>query len=350
MRARPGSSGLSPRENRDIPPLDYERVYRLKAAHPQLADRDQRRHRDARSGARASRACRRRDDGARGLPGAVALAGGRSRCCSARPRRIASMKAAVEALYPYIERELARGVRLHAITRHLHRRCSTRCPVRGPIAGIWRRRPSSRTPALQCLQRRSPWCWTGRPDWRTPPRRDVPEPFHPDPALLRTRCSVSRSASLPCSRLRSSSAASITGLLAGLFGVGGGAVIVPVLYEIFRVLGVPEEVRMQLCVGTSLAIIVPTSMRSFLAHRAKGNLPVEIIRRWAPSVIAGIVAGGVIAAFAPSWVFKLAFVVVTSLIAVRMLFGNENWRLRRHAAWPRVDGGLWLHHRASIRR
>lgn len=119
----------------------------------------------------------------------------------------------------------------------------------------------------------------------------------------------------------------VTGLLAGLFGVGGGAVIVPVLYEIFRVLDVPEEVRMQLCVGTSLAIIVPTALRSFLAHRAKGNLPVEIIRTWAPSVIVGILAGAVIAAFAPGWVFKLAFVTVTSLIAMRMLFGNDSWRL-----------------------
>ena len=54
----------------------------------------------------------------------------------------------------------------------------------------------------------------------------------------------------------------VTGILAGLFGIGGGAVIVPVLFEVFRVLGVPEEVRMQLCVGTSLAIIVPTSVRS----------------------------------------------------------------------------------------
>ena len=124
-------------------------------------------------------------------------------------------------------------------------------------------------------------------------------------------------------------------MLAGLFGVGGGAVIVPVLYEIFRVLGVPDEVRMQLCVGTSLAIIVPTSLRSFLAHRAKGNLPVEIIRRWAPSVIVGLVVGGVIAAFAPSWVFKLAFVVVTSLIAMRMLFGNDNWRLGDTLPGPR---------------
>lgn len=119
----------------------------------------------------------------------------------------------------------------------------------------------------------------------------------------------------------------VTGLLAGLFGVGGGAVIVPVLYEIFRALGVPEEVRMQLCVGTSLAIIVPTSLRSFLAHRAKGNLPVEIIRRWAPSVVVGLAAGAAIAAVAPSWVFRLVFVVVTSMIAMRMLFGNDGWRL-----------------------
>jgi len=119
----------------------------------------------------------------------------------------------------------------------------------------------------------------------------------------------------------------VTGLLAGLFGVGGGAVIVPVLYEIFRILDVPEEIRMQLCVGTSLAIIVPTSLRSFLAHRARGTLPVGIIRTWAPAVIAGIVTGAIIAAFAPGWVFKLAFVVITSLIAIRMLFGNDSWRL-----------------------
>ena len=50
----------------------------------------------------------------------------------------------------------------------------------------------------------------------------------------------------------------ISGVLAGLFGVGGGSVIVPVLYEVFRVLGVPEDVRMQLCLGTSIAIVVPT--------------------------------------------------------------------------------------------
>ena len=119
----------------------------------------------------------------------------------------------------------------------------------------------------------------------------------------------------------------VSGLLAGLFGIGGGAVIVPVLYEIFRMLGVADEVRMQLCVGTSLAIIVPTSIRSFLAHRAKGNLPVEVLRIWAAPIVLAIMVGAGIAAFMPSTMFKLVFVVFAVLIALRMLLGREDWRL-----------------------
>jgi uncharacterized membrane protein YfcA len=84
---------------------------------------------------------------------------------------------------------------------------------------------------------------------------------------------------------------------------------------------------MQLCVGTSLAIIVPTSFRSFLSHRAKGNLPVEVLRIWAPPIVIAIAVGAAIAAFMPTHVFKLAFVVFTVLIALRMLFGGESWHL-----------------------
>ena len=65
-------------------------------------------------------------------------------------------------------------------------------------------------------------------------------------------------------------AGAATGFFAGVFGVGGGIIIVPVLYELFRILGVAEEVRMPLAVGSSLAIIVPTSIRSFRAHLEKG--------------------------------------------------------------------------------
>jgi uncharacterized membrane protein YfcA len=122
-------------------------------------------------------------------------------------------------------------------------------------------------------------------------------------------------------------AGAVTGVLAGLFGIGGGAVIVPVLYEAFRLFGVPEQVRMQLCIGTSLAIIVPTTVRSYLAHREKGLVLGEVVRAWAVPAVGGVAAGALIAAFAPPGVFKLAFALVASGIAVKLLFGGEGWSL-----------------------
>jgi uncharacterized membrane protein YfcA len=118
----------------------------------------------------------------------------------------------------------------------------------------------------------------------------------------------------------------ITGVLAGLFGIGGGAVIVPVLYEVFRVLGVAEDVRMQLCVGTSLAIIVPTTVRSYLAHRAKGMALPGIVREWALPAVAGVAVGSVTAALASGAVLKVAFVLVAAVIATKLLLGRETWR------------------------
>ena len=110
------------------------------------------------------------------------------------------------------------------------------------------------------------------------------------------------------------------------FGVGGGALIVPVLYELFRILGVPEEVRMPLCVGTSLAIIIPTSISSFRAHQKRGAVDMSVIRTWAVPVVVGVLLGSACARFAPAAVFKLVFVVVASFNAARLLF-NLTWRL-----------------------
>src|SRR6201997_20611 len=111
----------------------------------------------------------------------------------------------------------------------------------------------------------------------------------------------------------------VTGLLAGLFGIGGGAVLVPVLFEVFRLLGVPEEVRMQLCVGTSLAIIVPTTVRSYRAHQAKGLVIQAVMRSWAVPAVIGVVVGSLTAAFAPATVLKVAFVVIAGIIAAKLL-------------------------------
>jgi uncharacterized membrane protein YfcA len=138
-----------------------------------------------------------------------------------------------------------------------------------------------------------------------------------------------------------------TGLLAGLFGVGGGAVIVPVLYEIFPIFAVPEAVRMQLCVGTSLAIIVPTTILSYLAHRAKGLVLVDVVGSWAPAAVCGVAIGAVAAAYAPPSVFKVAFALIASVIAAKLLLGRASWRLgnelpRRRAVMAGYGGLIGL--------
>lgn len=122
-------------------------------------------------------------------------------------------------------------------------------------------------------------------------------------------------------------AGALTGVMAGLFGVGGGAVIVPILYEVFRVIGVADEVRAPLCVGTSLAIIIPTSIRSFNAHRAKGLVDLDILKVWAVPVVLGVVGGSFIARFAPPDLFKIVFVVVAVASALRLLFASDKWQL-----------------------
>src|SRR5499425_3768107 len=91
----------------------------------------------------------------------------------------------------------------------------------------------------------------------------------------------------------------LAGFLAGVFGIGGGAVLVPVFYECFRLAGVPLEVRMPLCIGTSLAVIIPTSIRSFRAHYLRGAVDMDILRAWWLAILVGVVVGSVTARFAP---------------------------------------------------
>jgi uncharacterized protein len=126
----------------------------------------------------------------------------------------------------------------------------------------------------------------------------------------------------------------VTGLLAGMFGIGGGAVVVPVLYQVFSLLSVPGTVRMQLCVGTSIAIILPTTIRSYLAHRAKGLIVPGVIRLWAVPAVLGVGCGAAIAAFAPSAVFKIAFVVIATFIATKFLFAGDRWNLSADLPGP----------------
>ncbi len=119
----------------------------------------------------------------------------------------------------------------------------------------------------------------------------------------------------------------LAGFFAGIFGIGGGAILVPVFYECFRLAGVPLEVRMPLCIGTSLAIIIPTSIRSFRAHHARGAVDMEILKIWWLPVVIGVIAGAITARYAPERLFKIVFVGVAWSAAARLLLARDNWKL-----------------------
>lgn len=119
----------------------------------------------------------------------------------------------------------------------------------------------------------------------------------------------------------------VSGLLAGIFGIGGGAILVPVFYQVFGYLDVPEAVRMHLSVGTSIAIIVPTSLRSFTSHRKRGAVDIDLLKGWIVALPLGAILASVIAAMISSAGLRLIFVVISLGVAARMLFDQPHWRL-----------------------
>ncbi len=119
----------------------------------------------------------------------------------------------------------------------------------------------------------------------------------------------------------------VMGLLAGLLGIGGGGILVPILYEVFGIIGVADTLRMHLAVGTALAIIIPTSLRSFFSHKAHGAVDMELVRSLAFSVIFGVLIGIVIAKYSNDTVLKWVWAVVAGSMSLKLYFGREDWRL-----------------------
>ncbi|KJS45490.1 MAG: membrane protein [Rhodospirillaceae bacterium BRH_c57] len=119
----------------------------------------------------------------------------------------------------------------------------------------------------------------------------------------------------------------VAGVLAGLLGVGGGIVIVPVLFNLFPFLGIDEAVRMHLAVGTSLATIIPTSIMSARAHDRRGSIDRDLLRSWGPAVFVGVVAGTVLGAGARGEILTAIFAVVALLVAANMALRSESMTL-----------------------
>jgi uncharacterized membrane protein YfcA len=122
-------------------------------------------------------------------------------------------------------------------------------------------------------------------------------------------------------------AGAVSGLLAGLFGVGGGAILVPVFYQVYGLMGVSDHVRTHVAIGTSLAIILPTSIRSFRAHRQRGAVDMKVLRDWLVWVPLGTIAATVVAAYVSGRELRLIFAVLALLIAIRMFLNRAHWKL-----------------------
>jgi uncharacterized membrane protein YfcA len=126
----------------------------------------------------------------------------------------------------------------------------------------------------------------------------------------------------------------VSGFVAGLLGVGGGIVTVPVLEYSLRFADVPEQYRMHVAVATSLAAIIPTSISSSRSHHARGAVDWSLARRWAVPMLLAAFAGSLLASHAPLAVLAGIFGGVALLIALKMLLPFDDLRASDH-----VPGG-----------
>ena len=110
------------------------------------------------------------------------------------------------------------------------------------------------------------------------------------------------------------------GILAGLLGVGGGIVIVPVLYFVLQAAGVSPATAMLVATATSLLTIVPTSISSIRAHHKRGNVDWSLVKRWWPFMLIGVVLGSTFALNTKGTAASAIFGVVAVLVAANMLF------------------------------
>ena len=129
----------------------------------------------------------------------------------------------------------------------------------------------------------------------------------------------------------------VAGVLAGLFGIGGGIVIVPVLEAVLGFLGVDPAIRMHVAVATSLATIIPTSISSARAHHRRGAVDVEVVKRWAVFVLVGALLGAWIAAQVHSRVLAGVFATLALLVALKLVFLPTSRNLT-----PSVPSAPWV--------
>lgn len=119
----------------------------------------------------------------------------------------------------------------------------------------------------------------------------------------------------------------VSGLLAGLLGVGGGIVIVPLLFNVFPLFGIPESIQMKVAVATSLATIIPTSIQSARKHHAKGAMDVALLKSIWPAMLAGVALGTFLAVHVRGEGLTAVFAMVALLVALNMGFTAVDFKI-----------------------
>ena len=119
----------------------------------------------------------------------------------------------------------------------------------------------------------------------------------------------------------------VAGVLAGLLGVGGGIILVFAFFYAFQTLGYGGPDLMQICLATSLATIIVTSVRSVMGHHKKGAVDWAILRGWAPGIVAGAVLGTLVVAGLRSSTLQVIFGVLALSVGLYMALGRAHWRL-----------------------
>ena len=129
----------------------------------------------------------------------------------------------------------------------------------------------------------------------------------------------------------------LMGFIAGLLGIGGGAMLVPILYEVFQRIGVSEALCLHLSIGTSLLVMVPTSLRSFRAHKKRGSVDLRVLKTLMVLIIIGVLVGIMAAKYSNPYAIKIVWVSCLSILALKMIFARDHWAIDRHS------GRAWVH-------
>ena len=135
----------------------------------------------------------------------------------------------------------------------------------------------------------------------------------------------------------------VSGVAAGLLGIGGGAVIVPALSSALLWMGFDSDVVQHVAVGTSLAIIIPTGIMSARAHHKRGALDIEVFKLWAPFIVAGTFIGGLMAGWYSGDVLRIVFAVMAFVIAANIVFSFQTKLMGHlHSSKPTHRGAAFV--------